>query len=69
MNTKNIVIICVTVIFIGIFFWPTLYRYEKIKINNGFGGGTEAILKINRITGYTEICFGTSGWMSVEDRN
>jgi hypothetical protein len=61
MNTKIIAIICVTVILIGILFWPTLYRYEKITSQ-----GETILVRINRLTGYTE-CFLGRRWVPQED--
>lgn len=49
MNTKNLVIICTTIILIGILFWPTLYRYDKTVLN-----GNTIPIKINRLTGNTD---------------
>jgi hypothetical protein len=53
--------ICVTLIILGILFWPTFYRYDKIedKIEG------KMPVRINRITGYTEILY-TNGWKPVE---
>jgi hypothetical protein len=57
MREKNAVIICAlicaTLIICGVLFWPTLYRYDKI--------GGKSPVRINRLTGYTEILYG-SGW-------
>jgi hypothetical protein len=57
MKGKNIIIICAlicaTLIVCGVLFWPTLYRYEKI--------GGKLPVRINRLTGYTEI-LSISGW-------
>lgn len=49
MKTKNLIIICITIILCGIIFWPTLYKYDKTTIN-----GNSIPLKINRLTGNTE---------------
>ena len=38
--------VCITVILCGILFWPTLYRYDKIK---------STLVRVNRLTGDTEI--------------
>jgi hypothetical protein len=64
MKEKNIIIlcgiICTALIICGILFWPTLYRYDKIK----YGLRTLPI-RVNRITGYTEI-LRLSGWRGVK---
>lgn len=49
MNTKNITIICATLILIGILFWPTQYRYDKITLQ-----GNTLPVRTHRLTGYTE---------------
>jgi hypothetical protein len=57
MREKNAIIICAlicaTLIICGMLFWPTLYQYDKI--------GGKLPVRINRLTGYTEILFA-SGW-------
>lgn len=49
---------CVTLIIFGILFWPTLYRYDK--------HGGKWPIRINRITGYTEMLTGTQ-WTPVDE--
>ena len=49
MNTKNLLIICVTLLIAGVLFWPTVYRYDKIDFQ-----GLQTLVRINRLTGYTE---------------
>ena len=49
MNAKNLLIICVTLLLAGVLFWPTLYRYDKINLQ-----GLPTLVRINRLTGYTE---------------
>jgi len=49
MKTRNLLIVCAALIIAGVLFWPTIYRYEKIDIQ-----GLSTILRINRVTGYTE---------------
>ena len=49
------VIICLTIIVIGFFIWPTLYRYDKFK---------SIIVRINRITGKVEALIPGEGWDS-----
>jgi hypothetical protein len=57
MHEKNAIIICalicITLIICGMLFWPTLYRYDKYE--------KELPVRINRLTGYTEILYD-SGW-------
>lgn len=48
--------VCFTMIICGIIFWPTLYRYDKIK-----DAYSSDIVKINRLTGYTET-FSGNAW-------
>ena len=49
MNTKRLLIVCVTLLLAGVLFWPTLYRYEKMDFQ-----GLSTIVRINRLTGHTE---------------
>lgn len=49
MNTKSIAIICAAVILIGILFWPTLYRYDRMTLQ-----GNTLPVRTHRLTGYTE---------------
>jgi hypothetical protein len=49
VNTKNLLIVCVTLLLAGVLFWPTLYRYNKIDVQ-----GLPTLVRINRLTGYTE---------------
>lgn len=60
MNTKNIIVICIALILIGLLFWPTLYRYEHMIVN-----GTTLPVKIFRLTGSAEVLYG-SEWVSHE---
>jgi hypothetical protein len=57
MREKNAIIICalicVTLIIGGVLFWPSLFRYDKIE--------GKFPVRINRLTGYTEILYD-SGW-------
>ncbi len=57
MRDKNLIIICAlicaTLIICGVLFWPTLYKYDKIL--------GKLPVRINRLTGYTEI-LTPSGW-------
>jgi hypothetical protein len=60
MKEKQTIIIgafvCVTLIVTGIFFWPTLYHYEKIIFDKD-----TLLVRVNRLSGYTEILF-PFGW-------
>ncbi|UCB48887.1 MAG: hypothetical protein JSW56_17500 [Deltaproteobacteria bacterium] len=49
MKTRNLLIVCVTLLLAGVLFWPTLYRYDKIDFQ-----GLSTLVRINRLTGYTE---------------
>ena len=49
MKTKNLIVICITLLIVGILFYPTLYRYEKTSVE-----GNTFPVRINRVTGYTE---------------
>jgi hypothetical protein len=59
MREKSAIIICAlicaTLIICAVLFWPTLYRYDKTQ---------SKLVRINRITGYTEILSGSS-WTHV----
>lgn len=63
MREKNAIIICAlicaTSIICGVLFWPTLYRYDKL--------GGKLPVRINRLTGYTEILY-SSGWKSLNNK-
>jgi len=64
MREKNIIvicgIICTTLIICGILFWPTLYRYDKTT--------NQTIVRINRVTGYTEMLYLSHGWEPVRNQ-
>ncbi len=62
-NTLIIIcgIICATLIMFGALFWPTLYLYSNMS-----DGKKTISVRINRITGTTEI-FGELGWKMVGD--
>lgn len=55
MREKNAIIICAlicaTMVICGVLFWPTFYRYDKTQ---------SKLVRINRITGYTEVLSGSS---------
>jgi hypothetical protein len=53
-----VTIISIFLLLCGIFFWPTLYRYEKAG---------QRLVRINCITGYTEILRGINGWYAVDE--
>jgi hypothetical protein len=57
MRTKNVVVICITLLIGGIVFWPTLYRYDKMTIR-----GNSLQVRVNRLTGYTEY-FALGKWV------
>lgn len=63
MKENNIVIICgiicITLIICGVLFWPTLYRYDKTK-----RGDNQLIVRVNRLTGYTDILY-ESRWQPI----
>ena len=52
--------VCFTLIISGILFWPTLYRYDKTKLDSN-----QYLVKVNRFTGYTEILY-SNGWEKKE---
>ena len=54
--------VCFTLIISGILFWPTLYRYDKTTRDM-------MIVRINRITGYTEVLILSSGWNTLRRTN
>ena len=58
---QNLILIAIIVLVsIGIFVWPTLYRYSHITISRG----TTLPVRVHRITGRTEILF-PSGWKAI----
>ena len=65
MNTKNLIVICVAVYLvvmsIGLLFWPTVYRYQNMKV-----GGHWILGRINRVTGGLMVCHAKSGgWVPI----
>jgi hypothetical protein len=62
MRTKNIIVICVTLLIAGILFWPTLYRYDKMTI-----AGNSLPIRMNRFTGHTEY-FGHGKWVPEKEQ-
>lgn len=60
-DTKLIIVfVSITVLVIGILFWPTLYRYDKF--NQRFP------VRINRLTGYTEV-LTWEGWSPMKQKS
>lgn len=58
MNNKSLIaIIFIFALVIGFCFWPTIFRYEKMKIGN-----EEVPLRINRLTGSTEV-WALTNWV------
>ncbi len=51
--------ICTTLVVCGILFWPTFYRYDKIE--------GKLPVRVNRITGYTEILYPNRRWEPVKN--
>jgi hypothetical protein len=51
-----VILILVLVSFSLLFIWPTVYRYDHMNL-----GGTVLPVKINRLTGKTEVLYPT-GW-------
>ncbi len=64
-NSKIVIcaMVCVILIIFGILFWPTLYRYDKIKYRE-----STLPIRINRITGYTKILH-PEGWRQVNSES
>lgn len=65
MKAKHIIIltsiVCVTILLITVFFWPGIYRYERVEDGN--------LIRVNRITGQTEHYFDLVGWVNIgEDK-
>lgn len=58
---KRLVIIqvfaCVVLVFLGIFVWPTRYRYDHIK-----QGSMTLPIRIDRFTGRAEALYLEGGW-------
>jgi len=53
MSTASITVVCGCLLLIGILFWPTLYRYEKMT-----AGQSSFPVRVHRLTGYTEYFYG-----------
>jgi hypothetical protein len=60
LKTSHLIVICTTLLTAGALFWPTLYRYDKV-----ISGGTTVPIRMNRLTGYTEIFLGRE-WIPEE---
>jgi hypothetical protein len=54
LSTSRLVVIGVFLFAWGIFFWPTLYRYDRITV-----GSASIPIRSHRITGATEVYRGT----------
>ena len=65
MRATNLIItiiICVTLLIIGFFFWPTPYRYDLVK-----SGFATYPLRIHRLTGNVEVFFYKAGkWIPLK---
>jgi hypothetical protein len=46
---------------IAFFVWPTMYRYDHMIFNRN-----NLLVRINRLTGNTEVLSGTGGWISLD---
>jgi hypothetical protein len=57
MRTRNLTVVCVALLIAGIFFWPTIYRYEKTS---------STLIRINRLTGYTAY-FAGNRWIGEQE--
>ena len=59
-RTKVIIacIVSVVVLLVLAFGWPTLYRYDTMKL-----GTTELLVRTNRITGESEVLAPGKGWV------
>ncbi len=53
MTTGRIAIVCIFLLMVGVLFWPTLYRYERVSESTG-GVTSTSLLRIQRLTGHTE---------------
>jgi hypothetical protein len=62
---KRLVIIqvfaCIVFVFLGIFVWPTRYRYDHIK-----EGSNTWPVRIDRFTGKAEALYRDYGWIKAE---
>ena len=45
------------------FVWPTIYRYEKITVEQD-----TYLVRIHRISGHADILVPEEGWVPAEDR-
>jgi hypothetical protein len=54
------ILACVVLIFLGIFVWPTRYRYDHIK-----QGSNTVPVRIDRFTGKTEALYLEGGWIDI----
>ena len=53
MQTKIVLILSLLILLIAFLFWPTIYRYDTIKMGNN-----ELLLKTNRFSGTTQYFLG-----------
>jgi hypothetical protein len=63
MKTGHLLIVVAAALVAGILFWPTLYRYDKLK-----AGDNTYPVRINRVTGHTELFIG-SAWVPEKGRS
>jgi hypothetical protein len=62
MNTRFVLIISISVLLFGFLFWPTLYRYDTMKL-----GDNSVPLRVNRFTGSAQ--YASAGkWISLQDQ-
>lgn len=59
MRSRHVAIVCATLLVAGMMFWPTLYRYDSVRMDDA-----TYPLRINRLTGSTEMFVGMQ-WMDV----
>ena len=52
-----VLLFAVVVVLVGLFVWPTHYRYDRMKARTGF----ETVVRIDRLTGRTEM-LRLDGW-------
>lgn len=57
MKHKIIGLVAIVILLLGIFVWPTRYRYTEMKVGNNVSP-----VRIDRLTGRTEVLSLSSGW-------
>lgn len=62
MRKLTLSFVLVLLLVLGVLVWPTRYRYERLRVS----GGTETVLRIDRLTGRAAYFNPGKGWVDPE---